>query len=97
MLDTDYLQPPKLLRLKSGEDHLLEEQAAAWLARSREGVTALSEKRDWLSEDQLRLRAQREILNSTGIADESLFLGMFRRAHNELAGHRPKACRYDEG
>jgi len=85
------------LRLKTGEDYALEEQAAAWLAKSRQGVTALSEKRDYLTRDQLQLRAQREILNSTGFCDESLMSGLFRRAFNPQAGHRPKGHNYDGG
>jgi hypothetical protein len=77
------------LRLKSGDDYKLEEEAAAWLAKSREGVTALSEKRDYLTYDQLQLRAQREILNQNGVPDESLMSGLFRRAFNPNAHCRP--------
>lgn len=87
--DGRYLPPPTLLRLKSGEDFALEEQAAALLAASRQGVTALSEKRDWLTDDQLRLRYQREIPNHTGVCDESIMSGLFKRAHNGELGKRP--------
>ena len=87
-----------MLPLKSGEDLALEEEAAAWLAKSREGVTALSEKRDWLSRDQLLLRYKKEVFNSEGISDESLMSGLFRRAYNPTFGRRPgKHLRSDEG
>jgi len=98
IFDTDYLSPESTLRLKSGEDFALEEQAAAILAKSREGITALTEKRDWLSRDQLLNRYQHEVSNANGICDESLMSGIFRRAFNPLAGHRPRGTRnYDEG
>jgi hypothetical protein len=86
-----------LLPLRPGENLALEKEAAEWLAKSRRGVTALSEKRDWLSHDQLQLRYQREIMNHTGICDESLMSGMFRREYNPLAGSRPtRRTVYDE-
>ncbi len=88
-LERGYLDPPRHLRLRSGEDHACEELAAALLAKSREGVTALSEKRDFLTSDQLKLREQKEILNSTGTCDESLVSGLFRRAYNPLSVSRP--------
>jgi hypothetical protein len=87
--DGRYLEPPVLLRLRSGEDFNLEQEAAALLAESRQGITALSEKRDWLTDDQLRLRYQREVPNQNGVCDESLFSGMFKRAFNADAGKRP--------
>lgn len=92
-----YLLPPSPLRLKSGEDRSLEEEAARYLAKSREGVTALSDKRDYLTHDQWVLRSQREIPNGRGVADESLYTGLFRRAYNPLAGQRPRSPKTDEG
>lgn len=89
--ETHYLEPAQPLRLRSGEDHSLEEQAHLLLAKSRQGVTALSEKRDWLSDDQLQLRYQREVMNHNGIADERLFSGMFRRAY---ADRDPRPTRH---
>lgn len=89
MLDISYLDPPQVLNLKSGEDSSLEDEAAAWLAKGRQGVTALSEKRDYLTVDQLQLRYRREVSNHTGVCDESLMSGMFRRTYNPLAGSRP--------
>lgn len=94
----DAQSAPQVLRLKSGEDRALEMQAAAWLAKGREGVTALSDKRDWLSHDQLMLRYQREVSNSHGFCDESLIRGMFKRTFNPTFGHRPSRHHYeDEG
>ena len=88
-LDSDYLQPARPLRLRSGEDYMAEKIAAEWLAKSRVGVTALSDKRDYFTQDQLTLRAQREVLTSVGVPDEHLYSGLFKRAFNPLSGHRP--------
>jgi hypothetical protein len=84
-----YLDGKKILNLRCGEDFSVEEEANRWLARSREGITALSEKRDWLSYDQLQLRRSREVFNRNGIADEELVSGLFRRAYNPMANSRP--------
>jgi hypothetical protein len=98
ILDTHYLDPPNPLRLKSGEDKGIEQEAAAWLAKGRAGVRALSEKTDYLTFDQLQLRARREVSNHNGVCDESLVRGMFRRTFNPLAGSRPtgRMHAYDE-
>lgn len=50
--------------LYSGIKSNLEEQANAILREGRKGVTALSEKKDYLTEEQLSLRQAREVLNS---------------------------------
>ena len=76
--------------MKIGVDFALEEAANALLREGRRGVTALSAKRDYLTEEQLALRQSREVLNITGVADESLYSGLYRRAFNPLAGKRPK-------
>jgi hypothetical protein len=94
LLDSHYLEPPSELSLRSGEDYSLEEQAALLLAKGRQGVTALSDKRDYLTKDQLKLRAEREVLNHTGVSDESLMSGLFRRAFNPNAGCRPSRGLY---
>jgi hypothetical protein len=86
-----HLLPPKVLGLKSTPNYALEEEADKLLAASREGVTALSDKRDYLTADQLALRASKEILNSQGFPDASLVSGLFRRAYNPLAGSRPRS------
>jgi AraC-like DNA-binding protein len=89
IFDTGYLDPPAELRLRSGKDDSIEDEANRLLAHSREGITALSEKRDFLSPDQLALRSAREVGNRNGFSDESLMSGMFRRAYNPLFGQRP--------
>jgi hypothetical protein len=90
IFDGEYLEPPAVLRLISGKNESIEDEANRLLARSREGITALSEKRDFLSPDQLALRSAREVGNRNGFADESLKVGMFRRAFNPLFGQRPQ-------
>lgn len=93
---TDYLEPPSPLSLRSGVDYSVEERADRLLATGREGVTALCDKRDYLTKDQLSLRAQKEVMNVNGISDESLMSGLFRRAYNPLAGHRPRGLRHSD-
>lgn len=95
--DTDYLGPPTPFRLKSGTDFSLEEEADRLLAKSREGVTALRDKRDYLTKDQLALRAAKEVTNTNGVPDESLMCGIFGRAYNPLSGKRPGSrTHYDD-
>lgn len=94
----EYLPPPQIMNLKSGTDYSVEEEANALLAKGREGVTALCDKRDYLTHDQLILRSQKEVLNGNGVAEEMLSPGLFRRAYNPLAGHRPHGSKnYDDG
>lgn len=92
----DYLAPEHALSLKIGEDRLLEEMAAAILAKGREGITALCDKRDYLTADQLALRASREVSNSTGFSDESLMRGLFKRSFNPQFGKRPGRHMHDD-
>lgn len=73
------------MSLRSGVDHNLEEQANQLLAASRESGS----RGDYLSQDQLDLRQRREIGNHLGVADASLVVGIYRRAHNPLSGSRP--------
>lgn len=84
---------PQMMSLKSGIDYRLEEDADRWLAESRRGVTSMSAKTDYLSKEQLALRQSKEVLNHHGMADSSLFSGMYRRAFNPLSGQRPKGRR----
>lgn len=86
-----HLGDPRPLPLKTGTHYSLEEQADRLLAQGREGVTALSDKRDYLTSDQLALRASKEILNSQGFPDAALVSGLFRRAYNPLTGNRPRS------
>ena len=82
--------------LYSGVRSDLEEVANAILREGRRGVTALSEKKDYLTDEQMALRQAREVLNGrNGYPDPSIKQGLYRRAYNASAGIRP--CRsYDE-
>ena len=95
VFDSQFLEPGNDLALISGVDYIVEEQANKWLARGREGVTKLEDKRDYLTPDQLQLRASKEVLNINGIPDEALFRGLFRRAHNpgRCSGSKARASR----
>ena len=75
--------------LYSGVNSELEEQANAILREGRRGITALSEKKDYLTEEQLNLRQAREVLNSNGFPDPSIRQGLYRRAYSPMAGTRP--------
>jgi hypothetical protein len=75
--------------LYSGINSDLEEQANALLREGRRGITALSEKKDYLTEEQLNLRQAREVLNSNGFPDPSIRQGLYRRVYSPLAGARP--------
>jgi hypothetical protein len=91
-----YLDPPRLMSLKSGTNYKVEEEADKLLAAGREGITALSDKRDYLTTDQLALRASKEILNSQGFPDASLVSGLFRRVYNPLSGSRPRGYQHHQ-
>jgi len=84
--------------LRSGINPAAEAEANKWLRQSREGVTKLSEKKDFLTEDQLTLRWEREIPNGTGYAEAHIASGMYKRSYNPLAGKRPSRARaHDDG
>lgn len=68
----------------------LEDRANAMLRESRRGVTALSEKQDYLTEEQLSLRQRREVLNCNGSPDPSIRQGLYRRAYSAAANSRPR-------
>lgn len=74
---------------RAGVNFDLEKQANEWLRKSREGVTALSEKKDFLTEEQMALRLQREIYNVNGFPDPHIRSGYYRRAYNPNTGQRP--------
>jgi hypothetical protein len=82
--------------LYSGINSTLEEQANAILREGRRGVTALSEKKDYLTEEQLNLRQAREVLNSNGFPDPSIRQGLYRRVYNPMANARPRRCMPDQ-
>lgn len=75
--------------LYSGVNSDLEEQANAILREGRRGITALSEKKDYLTEEQLNLRQAREVLNSNGFPDPSIRQGLYRRCYSPTANSRP--------
>ena len=74
---------------KSGINFELEKEANALLRHSRQGVTALSEKQDFFTEEQMALRLQREVYNINGFPDPHINSGLFRRAYNPNFGNRP--------
>jgi len=76
------------MRLVSGINYAVEAEANEWLRKGREGVTKLSEKKDYLTEDQLQLRWDREVPNGHGFPEHHLVSGLYRRAYNPLAGKR---------
>jgi len=92
--DIEAIRGRSLLPLKSGVDYQLEQIANELLTQDRSRGNV-----DWLSEDQLELRARREIGNHIGLADAALIAGMYRRAYNPLAGTRPgkKGRSHDDG
>lgn len=77
------------LSLKTGIDFTLEEAANMILAEGRKGVTKLSDKKDYLTEEQLVLRQQREVYNSNGVPDKGIVCGLYRRTYNPNMGRRP--------
>ena len=83
------IRPARALSLRSGIDWTLEEQADTLLARSKATLGAPVDYQ-YLSGDQLDLRANREIGNHLGVADASLVAGVYRRTHNPLMGTRPR-------
>lgn len=77
--------------LYSGVKSDLEERANAILREGRRGVTALSEKKDYFTDEQMALRQAREVPNANGFPDPSIERGLYKRAYNMNAGSRP--CR----
>lgn len=74
----------------------LEKQANELLRQSREGVTALSEKKDFFTEDQMKLRYDKEVYNINGYPDPHICSGLYRRSYNPNAGQRPVGRRHSE-
>lgn len=86
--DTEVASGPPA-RIKCGVDWELEALADQLLCESRKGVTRVSEKRDFLTADQLERRRAREVYNRNGVPDPHLYSGLYRRAYNPDAGTRP--------
>ncbi|QZE10518.1 hypothetical protein SEA_SCOOBYDOOBYDOO_201 [Mycobacterium phage ScoobyDoobyDoo] len=85
------------MRLTSGTNYALEAQADEILRQSRKGVTKLSEKKDFLTSDQLELRWEKEIPNGHGFPEAHLVSGLFKRSYNPMAGKRPSRHHRDDG
>ena len=72
-----------------GVNFALEKAANELLRKGRKGITALSQKQDYLTEEQLQLRQDREVYNHNGFPDPHIVSGLYRRAYNPDAGSRP--------
>lgn len=93
--DHPVVKKPGQMKLKSGPDWALEEEADRWLAEARRELND-PEDRDYFTKDQLNLRSSREITNSSGVCDEALVRGLFKRSYNPNFGQRPKKVRKEE-
>lgn len=84
--------------IPSGVNFELENQANEILRKGRAGVTRLEDKKFYLTEEQLKLRQDREVYNSNGVPDVHLVSGLYRRAFNPTAvsGARPRGIRVSE-
>ena len=85
-----------LTRATSGVNYALEELADAILREGRKGVTALSEKKDYLTPEQLALRQSREVPNGNGFPEAHIRSGLYRRAYSPTFGNRPRKRSCDE-
>jgi hypothetical protein len=81
----------------SGIDYGLESQANEILRQGRKDITALSEKKDYFTEEQMKLRQDREVLNSNGVPDPHICSGLYKREFNPhaVAGARPSGILRD--
>jgi len=77
------------LRLRSGEDLSIEEQANEILVNSRRREGKNADRREWLTTEQILLRQHKEVYNQNGFPDAALVSGMYKRTHNPLLGNRP--------
>jgi hypothetical protein len=87
-MDSSFTEP-RPMRLRSGEDHLAEEQANEILVNSRRQEGKNADRREWLTTEQILLRQHKEVYNQNGFPDSSLVSGMYKRTHNPNAGNRP--------
>ncbi|QDF18646.1 hypothetical protein SEA_PUPPER_160 [Gordonia phage Pupper] len=86
----------RLGSVRSGVDYDLEALADEFLRGSRQGLTRLADKQDYLTAEQLDLRRGREVYNSNGVPDIHIVSGLYRRAYNPLAGKRPNRNTYED-
>jgi hypothetical protein len=71
-------------RPRYGRHSAVEDVADEMIRRSLLGVTRYCDKDDILTPWKENMRARREILNSTGVADPAVRRGMYHRASNPL-------------
>lgn len=81
------------LSLRAGIDWKLEAKADELLGAHRATCTTAGEKTEILTEAQLKLRWDREVYTSLGVADSQLFAGLYRREFNPEMGQRPSRHR----
>lgn len=79
----------RVMRLRSGDNLSVEEQANEMLVSSRRREGKFADRREWLTTEQIMLRQHKEVYNQNGFPDVSLVSGMYRRVHNPLSGSRP--------
>ena len=84
------------MKLRSGDDLAAEEQANEMLVSSRRAEGKFADRREWLTTEQIMLRQHKEVYNQNGFPDISLVSGMYRRAYNPNAGHRPGKHKSEE-
>lgn len=80
------IEPPKR-KVTSGVNTYLEEWADKALAdHRRKYVRRHRDKQDYLTEHQLKKRIQKEVYVTSGVPDESLFSGLFKRVYSAETG-----------
>lgn len=81
---SDMFKKQSLGGLGAGDLEALELESDRILAEARKGITAHSEKKDYLSPSQLEWRRSREVYPNSGIPDRAFFSGVFSRAYNPM-------------
>ena len=77
------------LPTRPGVNYDLESQADDLLKTYRGTCVTNDEKTEFFTEAQMKLRWDREVYNSFGLAESSLFSGIYGRAFNPEFGSRP--------
>lgn len=98
MFDEDdeyHIAEPSIMPLRSGVDFSVEDRTEALLADDRRTARAQGQPviADYLTPDQITLRHAREVIGPLGVTDPSMVHGIYRRAHNPMAGQRPTKLR----
>lgn len=84
---------PGILPLRTGVDFSVEDDAEKLLADDRRALREQGQEVDYLSNDQMILRRQRELIGPYGTPDRALSKGIYRRAFNPNIGQRPVKLR----